>query len=266
MSLTAKEVALANSIGFDLEVCRFVKERAGKRLERATGVSTNFEPKLVDGISVLVRDDEEAERVIDTLQPVLLTKGYRAFWSVRRAPNGLREGDEVLVLKTTDHFAIVRVRQSQGGNYNISNSKLIATLKSWERRCGFDVVGASEDWVALQFRSHPENLCAFAEAVYRFCPDTVEQGTGLMKEREDPQAFAAARRLCPKLSGKTLRVLDKEKKAAESLVGKAGRAFQALIKAVGEMPQDLRPSSTEMGIKLLAYEIKRTKFLFLWWD
>src|SRR5262249_53586986 len=163
---------------------------------------------IIDGISFRVRGGDEAERVMDTLQPVLLPEGYRAFWSVRRAANGLRQGDEVLVLKTTDHFAIVRARQSQGGNYNISNSNLVATLQRWERRGGFDVVGASDDWVALQFRSLPENLCAFAEEVYRFCPDTVDQGTGLMMESEDPQAFAAAKRLCPKLSRKTLEVLD----------------------------------------------------------
>jgi hypothetical protein len=266
MPLTSQEVALANEIGFDLELCLFVKERAGRRLERATGISGDYEPKLIDGISFQVRDGDEAERVIDALQPVLLPKGYRAFWSVRRAPNGLREGDEVVVLKTTDHFAIVRVRQTAGGNYNISNNKLVSTLRSWEKRCRFDVVGASDDWVALQFRSLPENLCAFAGEVYRFCPDTVEQGVGLINESEDPQAFAAARRLCPKLSRKTLKVLDKDTKAAEQRGGNVGRVFRSLMKAVSEMPQALRLPSTEMGIKLLAYEIKRTKFLFLWWD
>jgi len=182
---------------------------------------------------------------------------------VRRAPNGLREGDEVVVLKTTDHFAIVRVRQSAGGNYNLSNNRVVSTLRSWEKRCRFDLVGASDDWVALQFHSLPEDLCAFAEEVYRFCPDTVEQGTGLMNESEDPQAFAAARRLCPKLSRKTLKALDKETNTAEKLAGKFGPALEALLKAVSEAS---RGPSTEMGIKLLAHEIQRTKFLFLWWD
>jgi len=266
MPLTSKEFALANAIGFDLELCLFVKERAGRRLERATGTSGDYEPELIDGVSFQVRDGDEAERVIDALQPVLLPKGYRAFWNVRRAPNGLREGDEVVVLKTTDHFGIVKARQSEGGDYNISNTEIVSTLRSWEKRCRFDIVGASDDWVALQFHSLPEDLCAFAEEVYRFCPDTVEQGTGLMNESEDPQAFAAARRLCPKLSRETLKVLDKDTKAAEKLGGKVGRALRSLMKAVSEMPQALRLPTTEMGIKLLAYEIKRTKFLFLWWD
>jgi hypothetical protein len=68
------------------------------------------------------------------------------------------------------------------------------------------------------------------------------------------------------LSRKTLKALNEETKAAEKLGGKVGRAFQALMKAVREMPKALMEPSTETGIKLLAYEIKRTKFLFLWWD
>jgi hypothetical protein len=266
MPLTPKEVALADSIGFDLDVCQVIKERAGKPLERATGVSAGFEPELIDGISFRVQDGDEAERAIDKLQPILLPKGYRAFWSVRRAPNGLRESDEVVVLKTTDHFAIVKVRKSDGGNYNISNKKVISTLKNWEKRCRFDIVGASEDWVALQFRSLPEDLCTFAEEVYQFCPDTVEQGVGLMRESKHPQAFAAARRLCPQLSSKMLKVLDKQAKAAEKLREKMGEKFLELMKALSERPEASREPSTEMGIKLLASEIKGKKFLFLWWD
>lgn len=263
MPLTSHDIALAESIGFDLEVCQLAKECIGKRLERAMGVSAGSPPKSIDAISFQVRDGDEAERAIDMLQPKLLPKGYRAFWSVRKTTNGLREGDEIIILKTTDHFAIVRTRRTDGSNQNISHSRLISTLQGWEKRFRFDIVGASDDWVALRFHSLPENLCEFAEEVYRFCPDTVDQGVGLMKESENPQAFAAARRLCHELSAEMQRVLAKEARSAEKLAAtKLGRTFQRLLKAVGELGQP----STEMGIKLLAYEIKRTKFLFLWWD
>jgi hypothetical protein len=44
--------------------------------------------------------------------------------------------------------------------------------------CAFEVVGASRDWAALAFSKLPEKMCAFAEEVFSFCPDSVGQGTG----------------------------------------------------------------------------------------
>jgi hypothetical protein len=262
MALTVKETHLANVIGFDLGVCEFLKDRAGKRLERATGLSKDQQQEPIDGLSLQVGDGDEAERIMDRIQPHLLSKGYRAFWSVRQGANGRRKSDEVIALKTTDHFAIVGTRQTDGANYGISNKAIFARLRSWGKRCRFEIVGASQDWVALVFRSLPADLCAFAEEVYRFCPDTVEQGVGLMEERENPEAFAAARRLCPQLSGEMNKLLDKEKRRAHRFIAKADPRWRALWTAA----QTFDHPSTEMGIKLLAYEIQKTKYLFLWWD
>ena len=61
-------------------------------------------------------------------------------------------------------------------------------------------MGAGSAWVAIQFVKLPANICAFAEEVYEFCPDTVEQSVGLQNEKDDPERFEAARRLCPTLS------------------------------------------------------------------
>jgi len=266
MALSPKETKLARLIKFDLEVCSFLKNRARKPLDRATGIAKDLTHVPIDGMSFRVKDGDEAERIMNKIQPGLVLQGYRAFWSVRMASNGMRKGDEVIVLKTADHFSIVKIKKTDGANYGISNKTILARLRGWEKQCTFEIVGASLDWIAIVFHSLPKNLCRFAEEVYRLCPDAVDQGVGLMQESKDPRAFAAARRLCPHLSGKMQRTLDKETKQAEKRIATGNPKLRALMEAFKKMPPPWEQPSTEMGIKLLAYELKKTKHLFLWWD
>jgi Domain of unknown function (DUF4253) len=37
-------------------------------------------------------------------------------------------------------------------------------------------VGAGQDWIEAEFASYPEDWLAFANDVYEFCPDVVDQG------------------------------------------------------------------------------------------
>ena len=197
MPLTASEKALADSVGFDHDVCLALQELSRERVRQAEAQDEEARPVAGNGIAIDVADAGEAERVVAALEPVLAPGGYRAYWSMRHAPNGLRESDEVIVLKSSDPYAIVRFRRPDGGNYGISTEDILDRLRAWEELCAFEVVGASTDWVALQFRALPADLCAFAVEVYTFCPDTVTQGVGLTREADDPELFAAARNLCP---------------------------------------------------------------------
>jgi hypothetical protein len=259
------EIQLAKSVSFDIEICEQLKARTGKRLERATGISKDLDQVPIDGLSMRVKGGVEAEAIMKKIQPMLVSNGYRAFWSTRRGADGSRQCDEVAVLQTTDPFAIVKVQRTDGANYNVTHRAVLARLGRWKKRCTFEVVGASQDWVALMFQTLPKDLCTFAAEVYRFCPDTVNQGVGLIRESEHAHEFAAARRLCPQLSPRIQRHLENEK-------NKLTRQFQddprwrAVMEAFKKLPRSFEEPSTEMGIKLLAYELKKTKYLFLWWD
>jgi hypothetical protein len=258
MDLNATENQLATVIGFDPFICGLVKRLAGGHLQRLMATTEDHEEKEADGLSVAVQR-EDVGRIIADLQPELLPRGYRAFWSERRAPNGRRQTDEVVVLKTTDSYQIIPIRRPDGANYGVFTHDIVAKLREWEHRCQLTVFGAASDWVAIKFETPPENFCRFAEEVYEFCPDSVEQGVGLMNESDNPEMFEAARALCPELS---LQMREKLK------------AKQAQFAAM-DLPAELRQlldsgagfsTPTDMGIKLLAYEIKRSRQLFLWWD
>jgi hypothetical protein len=242
--------ALARELDFDVDIC----EQAAWHgpIARVDGVGEEI------GLSIAVKDGEAAERVMTNVQARLPARGYRAFWSERLAADGMKESDEVVILRTTDPNAIVRMKRSDGANYGISTEDIPARLRAWESLCSFDIVGASTSWVALQFRTLPEKICAFGEEVYLFCPDSVEQGVGLQREKDNPGAFAEARRLCPKISPVLGERLKEEMEQAFS-----EEIPEALRSMMGEA---MDASASEMGVRLLARELGRTRYLFLWRD
>jgi hypothetical protein len=85
--------------------------------------------------------------------------------------------DEVSVLKTADQFEVLRVMGTNGWNYDLSPDSVIACLKQWDAEYGLAVRGAGFDWVEAVIERLPSDMRAFAESVYAFCPDVVEQGT-----------------------------------------------------------------------------------------
>jgi hypothetical protein len=258
MALTAKERKLAAAVDFEEAICEIVKRRTGCKLSQPMGYTVKFKQVLVRGLSVAV-SREDVERILGEVQPELRERGYRAFWSDIHSANGGKESDEIVVLKTNDPYAIVSLRCTNGANYDVSTLDVLERLKTWATRCQFHIEGAAESWVAISFDVLPDNHCAFAEEIFNFCPDVVGQGVGLLQEKDEPEMFKRARQLCPTLS------LAMQKKLA------AAKARFKKIKMSKELRNQLdqlarTTTSTDMGIRLLAYELARSKKLFLWWD
>nr|WP_286180780.1 DUF4253 domain-containing protein [Bacillus sp. ISL-37] len=101
------------------------------------------------------------------------------------------EREKISIIPGTDKFDILRIQQTNGNNYDISNERVISKLKEWYRRYPFIIIGADYDWVEANFEVFPEGkaLKAFAKEIYKFCPDLVEQGSGsingLIEEMEE---------------------------------------------------------------------------------
>jgi hypothetical protein len=278
MELTKAESDLAEAIGFEERICLAVKERMNrpigpirrlarwmlgkqtvKSLDRANGWNDRGGREPASGLSIVGKRDEVIGAISD-LQPRLLQSGYRAFMSRAYFDNGAFKADQLVVLKTTDQFDILRLEQTSGANYEVLLPDVLARLKDWQQKCEFEIIGATGDSVTIRFHTLPKDLCAFAEEIYRFCPDSVEQGVGLNQECNFPEAFAAARQLCPKLSNEMREKLADNDRQTENAMKNMPPEMRKLFKDSGfETP-------TEMGIRLLAFEIQRTMELFLWWD
>ncbi len=259
LPLTAGEKQLAVAIGFEEQICQIVKQETGGSLERLQAINEEYELEPARGLSIAV-DRKDVDALIAKLQPQLVPLGYRVFWSEALEADGRQKNDELAVLNTADPYSIVQVKRANGANYGVSMDDVLARLKDWENRCRFEIVGAAGAWVAIQFETLPENLCAFAEEIYDFCPDTVEQGVGLMDESDDPEAFEAARQLCPELSPEMQAKLNEQ-----------NTQFQQM-----DMPPQVRAlldsgvggfsTPNDMGLRLLALQLKESKQLLLWWD
>ncbi len=259
MPMAPQELALIRELGFRESLAEFVRSHSRTPIERLKSV-VDF--RLVDspGLSLAVANGDEAERLINAIRSRLASEGHRAYWSQRRTPDGLNETDEVAILNTMDPFSIVRLRATDGGNYHISTDDILNRLKAWEQISTFEVVGAASDWVAIQFSRLPDNVCSFAEEVYAFCPDSVGQGVGLARERDDPGRFRAARVLCPEIAVKP-HSIDETLQSIERLAPDLGEGFKRLL---AQVAHDSTP--TDMGIRLLALDMSERKYLFLWWD
>jgi len=264
MKLTADEIALAHEVKFDEEVCLLVKSQAKKKLERLQENYDYGSLRPGPGISVAVKDGEEAEQLMNALRDPLSKCGYRAFWSVLRTSNGFERNNEVAILKTDDPYVMIKIRQSDGANIDVSTDDIIHRLDEWKKLCDFDVVGASNDWVALQFSRLPKDLLRFSEEVYLLCPDAVGQGVGF-KYRNDDRRIAEARRLFPQPLSERIRKKIAEDSTDFGDVADLPPGLADMLGGLGDFGDALL-NEVDTGIRLLAYEIHQTKYLMLWWD
>lgn len=90
--------------------------------------------------------------------------------------------DNVAVLKTTDKYAVLKQIETDGINYEITNDSLISIIKQFDKQYSLELIGASGDWCEFVVHNEPANWTAFAQQVYKFCPDVVDQGTGTVEE------------------------------------------------------------------------------------
>jgi hypothetical protein len=182
LSPHAEEVA--RQIGFDRQILIIVKEETQEHIQRLTGYDKNDYQIMANGISVDVPADHSGQLLMK-LRARLKPLNYMAF--VVSINAGLKQ-DTIGVIKGADQYEILRIMQTNGDEYDILNDDVVARLKEWEKSFSFDIVGADNDWVEIEFKTLPKDLAAFAEEVYDFCPDAVDQGpgnvSGLVKEMQ----------------------------------------------------------------------------------
>ena len=122
--------------------------------------------------------EEKAEEIVEQLQPQINQFGYLAFASERSFEEG--STCKIGIIKCNDQFEILKILQTNGENYDISNEDIISKLRQWHKRYPFIIIGADFDWIEAKYTVLPSTheIKPFAREMYEFCPDIVEQGTG----------------------------------------------------------------------------------------
>jgi len=259
MPLTPTEAELAASLGFDPAVCEYIKRNLGdKPLERALRYDDDYKLVDGDGLAVLAPKADIAA-FLNAHRNHLGEHLYRAYLSKRQSPDNRSKGEELLVLRTDDPYEIVRQRKTCGPNYDVSNEDVLAKLKEWEKLCRFDIVQVEPDTLVLDLLTLPVDLCGFAEDVYGFCPDTVDQGVGALQEDACPEVFARVRELCPG------RATEGAGSAATRVLSDESDQSDLSDESDDELADEFA-ATAEIGVKLLAYSFQEAKQVYLWWD
>jgi hypothetical protein len=128
------------------------------------------------GVVIQVKESK-AEELMNMFSGAAAESGCMIFRSQQNFNIGSKP-DEIAIIRTKDQYDIVRAMGTDGINYDITTGILIKKLKSWEKVCKFRINGASYDWVSAAFIVRPKDMAAFANDMYKFCPDSVDQGAG----------------------------------------------------------------------------------------
>jgi len=173
-TLSAYAEELAKILTFDRNVLVLVKKETQASIHRLIGFDEEGYQIYAPGISVPVPEDR-TDSILGSLRKKLRPLRYMAF--VVEINSGLKI-DKIGVLKGTDQYEILRIMQTGGEEYDITNRDVIDRLREWENIAQFEILGADSDWVEIGFKTLPKDMNAFVEEVYEFCPDAVDQGPG----------------------------------------------------------------------------------------
>ncbi|MCZ8519212.1 MULTISPECIES: DUF4253 domain-containing protein [Paenibacillus] len=138
------------------------------------------------GCLSVIADHAEALRWVYGLQ-AKLGPGLVAFAGTRHYASHRegRKGTEVVIGPGSDPFAIVEHAGTDAGNYDMTTEEIIRKLKSFHARYGIRILEASNDTVGFDLLHIPDDLPAFCQELYEFCPDIVDQGVGSLEALEE---------------------------------------------------------------------------------
>lgn len=129
------------------------------------------------GYSTLV-DEEDAIVMLDDLR-AQLPEGYVAFMGTTRNLDEAHEGRvELVVAEGGNQFDIIRLAESDGINHGLGTEDIVEELIEWDDEFGITIHHAETDTIRLSMNELPDDLPAFAQRLYVFCPDIVDQGVG----------------------------------------------------------------------------------------
>ncbi|MBC8102842.1 MAG: DUF4253 domain-containing protein [Cytophagales bacterium] len=138
----------------------------------------DFGRERYDGCLSVVAPSKETEALLGRVRAAL-PEGMVAFIGTTRWLGDERHegGEEIAVGAGDTQMEILRHAASNACNYDRDTEDLIQQLESYDRQYGIVLTHAETDTVEFDLVDLPPDRLAFAQSLYEFCPDIVEQGT-----------------------------------------------------------------------------------------
>lgn len=169
-------------------------EEAATRLERISGKSVRpfatqdfGREQNPEARSALV-SEADARRVVDELRRELGPRLLAFIGCTRSLADPPDEGSEIVVAAGDDQFDMLRIAQSDAINFGMETEDLVRKLQEYDAKYGIDIFHAETDTIEFALRSMPDDLSAFCQDLYKFCPDIVDQGVGTVEKLEQEVA------------------------------------------------------------------------------
>ncbi len=221
MTLSQQEKELAAEINFDEEVFEIIKKECSAEIQKLHLVEEVFFKDeeisnlnevlpehyldfyhddyggsiVVEGLSVIVYA-EEPRQTFFRLKHLLAMKGYTIYSDGRidltqKSLIGnicfksiiklFKLKLRIEIFRCKDKLNIIKTKQTNGWNYDVSTKDIINKFKKWQEISNFEIIFASNSSLLLQFTGFPKDLEDFAREVYELCPD-VQDPKKVIKE------------------------------------------------------------------------------------
>ncbi len=174
-NLTPKETELVNKLDFNIELMKELKNETKSELIQLPAIdqeTADILDEFYNGIHSTT-SEEKANLIVKKLKERFREKGYLIF-----VFTGEDDSKSIGVIKGTNDLDILRYRRTDGINHDYENDDIVAKISEWNDQFGLTVIGCGRDWLELEFKKLPSDLDTFADEVYEFCPDSVDQGVG----------------------------------------------------------------------------------------
>jgi hypothetical protein len=126
----------------------------------------------------------------------------------------------------------IKQLETNGCNYDVSNEEILDRIQTWHQTIDVEVLEVTEDSITLHFKSLPADTRSFAQEIYEFCPDIIDQHFGCFDE-----------------------IFEAMEESAEEIP-----------EAVKQLIEGVDFGSENYGLDLLEKVLKTDGRIQLWWD
>ncbi len=181
--LTSTELKLLDKLHINKELVSELKTATKKDILQLPLIDSEtgemLQKETFDGI-YSESSNKRGIEIVNELKSKFKNKGHLVFYT--EGENGTQR---ICIIKGKDELDILRYRKTNGANYSLESKDVLQKISEWKLKYGLKIIGCSQDYIEIKFDILPQNMDEFANEVYEFCPDSVEQGVGDVKSLKE---------------------------------------------------------------------------------
>ena len=157
-----EEIAGVDDFDFDVYAAR-MHVLAQEEDDEIKSMLEEIRPELEKIQNAPLQKKVRWRRCLESVRELLLGKPYLPY------------GD-IVVAGTNNQFDVLRIEETSGNNYSISNEEIITSLSNIDRQFGIIILSAGYDFVSFEIERPPHDYQAIelGEVLLEICPDLYE--------------------------------------------------------------------------------------------